>query len=225
MDSTRSHKQNIILSTELYVVTDRLISGYRNQKDIVRAAISGGARMIQLRDKELDVHSLTMLGKALRSIIPRESVLFIINDDVEVALDVDADGVHLGQDDMPVAEAREMLGDDAVIGLSTHSITQAREAHKLDIDYFNVGPVFKTNTKATSIMPVGTQLVKEVSKFATIPFTVMGGINLANIDKTIKSGAERIAVVSAAVAAPDVESACTELVKAIKKSKNSRLEI
>jgi thiamine-phosphate pyrophosphorylase len=220
-----SNNRQHILDTELYVVTDGAISNFRDQKDIVRSALAGGARMIQFRDKHLDMREFTEMAQELRREVPKGSALFIINDYADVSKAVGADGVHLGQDDMTVAQARSILGEDAVIGLSTHSVEQARDAHKLGVDYFNVGPIFPTKTKEGGISPVGTGLITEIKVFTKIPFTTMGGINLGNIGKVIKAGADRVAVVSAVVGAKDVEKACRDLVKTVRKIKIERNDL
>jgi thiamine-phosphate pyrophosphorylase len=217
-----SNNSQIILETELYVVTDVAISNYRDQKYIIRSALAGGARMIQFRDKRMDISEFTEMARELRREVPKGSALFIINDYADVSKAVGADGVHLGQDDMPVAEARSILGEDAVIGLSTHSVEQAKDAHKLGVDYFNVGPIFPTRTKEGGASQVGTGLITEIKSFAKIPFTTMGGINLSKVDQVIKAGADRVAVVSAAVGAENVEAACRNLIRTVRKVKLER---
>lgn len=193
-----------LLAFDLYPVTCERLSHGRSDLEILDALIAGGAKIVQLREKELLLRDFFDLAKAFRERTKRAGVTFIVNDHVDVCQAVQADGVHLGQDDFPVPEARKLLGTDRIIGVSTHTLEQALKAVEEGADYINVGPIFPTQTKEHFGDPVGLGLFREVQKRAAIPITVMGGINLHNLDSVLAAGALRIAVVSAVVGAENV---------------------
>jgi len=136
-----------------------------------------------------------------------------VNDYVDIAMEIGADGVHLGQSDMPIAEAREICGDKLIIGLSTHSVEQAIDADQEDVDYITIGPIFKTRVKDYE---VGIEIIKPVLDNVLKPVIAIGGINMENIDEVLGQGAESVAVISAVVSAENVNEAARELVKKIK---------
>lgn len=206
-------KKNELSRAHLYFVVGRADTGGRPLRAVVEEAIAGGARIVQLREKTNDVREVMPLARELRAITRERGVLYIINDRVDIAAAVDADGVHLGQDDLPIEDARRVLGIGKIIGISTHSIRQAQEAERRGADYIGVGPVFPTTTKDCT--PVGLGLVTEVAKSVRIPFFAIGGINSANIEQVLQAGACRVAVVSAVAAAPDARAAAAALYGAI----------
>jgi thiamine-phosphate pyrophosphorylase len=150
------------------------------------------------------------VGSKLQELARRYGATFIINDHVDVALAIDADGVHLGQDDLPVSEARAKLGSKKIIGLSTHSLEQALAAAALPLDYLGVGPVFTTPTKPEALQ-VGLELVANVSRRLTVPFVAIGGIDETNLEQVLDAGASNVAVIRAVVAAEDVVGAASRL--------------
>jgi thiamine-phosphate pyrophosphorylase len=187
----------------IYPITDTSLSGLSHIEQ-VRRMVSGGATFIQLRDK------LTPAGEFYQSVVEvmsfaRElNVKVIVNDRVDIALAAGADGVHLGQDDLPVAEARKILGPGAIIGVSTHSIDQVSEAVELPVDYIAIGPVFATRTKRDHEPLVGLSLVHEARLLAkTIPVVAIGGIDLSNAAAVLSAGANSVAVISDILSAPD----------------------
>jgi thiamine-phosphate pyrophosphorylase len=192
------------LDFDLYPVTCEKLSLGRSDLEILDALIAGGAQVVQLREKELSMREFFDLAKAFREKTRRAGMTFIVNDHVDVCRAVAADGVHLGQDDFPVRAARKLLGSKTIIGVSTHTLEQALKAVEEGADYINVGPIFPTRTKEHPGDPVGLELFREVQRRVAIPITVMGGINLDNLDAVLEAGARRVAVVSAVVGARDV---------------------
>ena len=176
------------------------------------AAIRGGADVIQLRDKELSVEKLIQEGKALRKLTSQTGVLLMINDRVDIALAVDADGVHLGQEDLPIETARRILGIDKLIGKSTHSLEQALAAQKEGVDYIGVGPIFTTPTKP-SYSPVGLELIEKAAPVVRLPVFAIGGIDSTNVEEVLSRGARRIAVVRAVIGSDNIEQSAREFKK------------
>jgi thiamine-phosphate pyrophosphorylase len=181
---------------KLYAITDRQWSNCAHE-EIVRMLLNGGARFIQLRDKEASARELLDQAVACLKLTRNAGATLIINDRVDVALTAGADGVHLGQDDLSVAEAREILGKDKIIGVSTHSIAQFRAALETSANYIAVGPVYPTKTKENSAAVVGLKLVREARKLTDRPLVAIGGINHRRAPKVIEAGADCVAVISA----------------------------
>jgi len=198
------------LEAGLYLVTSQSLSAGRTTLEIVRAALTGGARLIQLREKELPIKEFTELAHKVRRLTAKDDALLVINDHLDVALAVGADGVHLGQDDFPVDEARR-LAPDLIIGASSHSIKEARDAQKKGVSYVNIGPIFPTRTKAWGKEFLGLEGLERISQVVAIPFTVMGGIKRRHIRGLMAAGARTIAVVTAVTAAPDPAQAVRAL--------------
>ncbi len=198
------------LQFDLYPVTCEKLSQGRSNLEVLDGLIAGGARIVQLRDKDLSDGEYYQLARAFRERTSNANVTLIVNDRVDVALAVNADGVHLGQGDFPVAQARKLLGHERIIGLSTHNIDEAKEGIRLGADYINVGPIYPTQTKDHVGPAVGIGLLRDVLAFARIPVTVMGGIKLDNLDPLIQAGASRIAVVTGLVGAQDIPAAVRE---------------
>lgn len=195
---------------KLYVIVDRNAVGRRDLIYVAREAIAGGADVIQLRDKDTTVEDLIKVGRALRKLTYKSDVLFIVNDRTDIAKAVDADGVHLGQDDLPIKIARSILGRHKIIGLSTHSISQAEEAQRKGADYIGVGPIFATPTKP-EYKAVGVDLIRKVKGKIKIPFVAIGGIDESNLGKVLTAGASRIAVVRAVCGAKNIRRAARNL--------------
>jgi thiamine-phosphate pyrophosphorylase len=203
------------LAFHLYVVLGSEFSCGRDFLEVSRQAIAGGAGAIQLRDKCLGPREYLEWAYRLRELTAEKGVTFIINDRIDVALAVEADGVHLGQDDFPLPEARRILGPRRIIGASTHSLAEARQAVSEGADYINIGPIFATGTKKGVVPPVGPEMITTVTSEIDHPFTVMGGIKLHNVDQVLERGARRIAVVTAVVGAEDIAGAARALVDKI----------
>lgn len=201
---------------KLYVIIDTKACGRREPVNVAREAIAGGADVIQLRDKQANAKDLMKVGRVIRSLTRKKKVLFIINDRPDIAKAVDADGVHLGQDDLPIDIARSILGRKKIIGLSTHSVLQAMQAQKSGADYIGVGPIFTTPTKP-GYKAVGVDLIKKVRNKIRIPFVAIGGIDESNIDEILDAGAISVAVVRAVCAAKDIKGAARYLKERLQK--------
>lgn len=195
----------------LYVVTDRGLSRGRSEEEVVRAAIAGGATAVQLRGKDWPGRELVAVGRALRAVTREAGVLFFVNDRVDVALAVEADGVHLGQEDLPLADARRIMGPERLIGITVQDEHQAREAEAGGADYLGTSAVFPTTTKISDVPPLGLEVLEAIARAVRIPVVAIGGIGPHNAAEAIRRGAAGVAVVSAVVAAEDVTRAAREL--------------
>lgn len=201
-------------SAGIYFVTSQSMSEGRSTLEIIEAALRGGIRLVQLREKDLSREEYLALASEARELTSRANAILMMNDYIDVALEVNADGVHLGQDDMDIDEARK-LGPDLIIGSSTHNIEEAVEAEALGASYINIGPIFPTNTKLWTDDYLGLELLTEISSHVNIPFTVMGGIKEHHIPDLKSVGANTIALVTAITAADDPEAAARQLLKAM----------
>ena len=177
--------------------------------------IQGGARIIQLREKDYPKKDFYHLALKFKEITTRAGVLLIINDHVDIALGVEADGVHLGQEDLPVQVARK-LAPELLIGASTHSLQQALQAEKDGADYINIGPIFSTETKEGAKSVLGPEAIATIRPHLKVPFTVMGGISEANIDQVLAQGARRVAMVTAITKAADIAAKVKSLKEKIR---------
>jgi thiamine-phosphate pyrophosphorylase len=184
---------------------------------MVLRALKAGVKWIQYRDKESSRREVYNESIRLRSIAADFDAAFIVNDYPDIALAVNADGVHLGQDDLPLREARSIMGRDKIIGISTHSLNQAVEADRNSADYIGVGPVFQTATKNAGI-PRGTDMLHEIKRQVHIPGVAIGGINLENISSVLKAGADAVAVASA-ILSGDIEDNTRRFMKIIESFK------
>ncbi|MBQ6550199.1 MAG: thiamine phosphate synthase [Lachnospiraceae bacterium] len=194
----------------LYAVTDRAWLGERTLYEVVEEALSGGATTVQLREKELDDPAFLDEALALTALCGRYNVPLIINDNVDVAVKCGAQGVHIGQHDMPAAEVRKMIGPELILGVSAQTVEQAVQAEKDGADYLGVGAVFSTSTKLDA-EDVSFETLRAICDAVSIPVVAIGGITKDNIAKLAGSGIDGIAVVSAIFAAPDVRKASEEL--------------
>jgi len=199
----------------LYLVTSQGLSRGRSTEDIVRLALAGGVRLIQLREKEMPFSKLFRLAEKIRSMTKKAGALLIINDRLDLALAVEADGVHLGQDDLPAAYARK-IAPALIIGASTHSLKEAIAAQKAGASYINIGPIFPTKTKKWNEKFLGIPKMKQIAAKIQIPFTVMGGIKAEHIPDLVRAGAKTIAVVTAVTAAENPRQAAKELLALIR---------
>jgi thiamine-phosphate pyrophosphorylase len=204
-------RRNAFKQVDIYPVTCERLSNGRSNLEVLKAVIAGGAGIIQLREKECSVKKLYDLAVKFREITTKAGVLLIINDHVDIALAVAADGVHLGQDDLPLQAARQ-IAPDLLIGASTHSLAEAIQAQKEGADYINIGPIFPTGTKEGIERLLGPEAIAAISPEIDVPFTVMGGISESNIDQVLANGAGRVAMVTAITQAPDI----TAQVRALK---------
>lgn len=176
----------------LYVIITKPILSY---KQIAEICVEKGVKMLQLREKHLSDRELLAVAREISAITKGTATNFIVNDRVDIALLSDADGVHLGQDDLSIAEARKIIGNDKIIGLSTHSIQQAKDALSQNPDYIGFGPIYATPTKEIADPVVGTELLSEVLAFADVPVVAIGGIDENNATCVIDAGAKNICAV------------------------------
>ncbi|HPC33233.1 MAG TPA: thiamine phosphate synthase [Syntrophales bacterium] len=199
----------------LYLVTDRDLCGGRPLQDVVRAAVAGGAAWVQLREKNLSTRAFVEEAAAVKALLAPHKVPLIINDRLDVALAVGADGVHVGQDDMPYPLARAVLGKKMIIGLSVETWEDVEAAEKWDVDYLGVSPVFATPTKTDTKGSWGLEGITRIRSFSRHPLVAIGGLNATNTGAAVRAGADGIAVVSAICAAPDPFAAARELCRII----------
>lgn len=203
----------------LYAIADFETIGNRPLIDAVKSAIEGGATIIQYRDKIRSTRELIESALQIKEITKEHNIPFIINDRVDVALAVDSDGVHLGQDDMPLEIARRILGDKKIIGISAKTVEQARKAQNKGATYLGVGAMFPTQTKVKTILR-GPDTIKEMRQNGiTLPIVAIGGINTDNIHYCINAGADGVAIVSAIFKADNIKEKTLELMTEIRKLK------
>ncbi len=199
----------------VYVLTDRGLSRGRTELEVVRQAIDGGATAIQLRWKSGSLHEAVAVGSQLREMCRDAAVMFVVNDRVDLAVALEADAVHLGDEDLPIREARKIVGDDMVIGYSPATLVDALQAPRLGADYLGVGPVYGTKTKSDAGEAVGVRRIQEVCDAISIPVVGIGGIDAENAADVVYAGAAGVAVISSVVAADDIRDATQRLRRAV----------
>lgn len=197
-------------SCRLCLVTDRPLSRGRPLTEIVAAAVRGGATMVQLREKTADTREFLELARALKALLKPQNIPLVINDRVDIALAVDAEGVHVGQSDMPLADVRRLIGPDKFIGLSTSTAELILAEDAQAADYLGVGPVYAQNTKPGTAAPHGVEGFRKLRALTKKPVMAIGGLKASNSAPIIAAGADGLAVVSAIVSADDPEQATRE---------------
>lgn len=195
---------------DLYVVITEEFCKERSPAFVLQQALDAGVKLVQLREKHMTDRQLYRRALEFRELCQRHDALLIVDDRVDIALATGADGVHVGQEDLPLEAARS-LAPDLIIGCSTHSVDEAVAAQGAGALYVNIGPVFATQTKTGTSGPLGPDGVTLIAGRLTIPWTVMGGIKAANMSQVLEKGAKRVAVVTAVTAADDVRAACETL--------------
>ncbi len=203
----------------LYVITTEIPGLSRTHIDVARDAIAGGATVIQLREKDRCTRDILRIAAEIKKLTHRSGTLFIINDRIDIALAIDADGVHLGQEDMPLLYARRILGKGKIIGVSVGGIEEAVRAEREGADYLGVGSIFLTPSKSDAGQPVGLGTLSEIRSSVKTPIVAIGGITLNNIEDVLKAGADGVAVISAVACATDVKRATSELLRKIREVK------
>ncbi len=191
----------------LYVILDPSVRADRSLRAVMAQAAEAGARIFQYRHKTASMKEAYPEALALRESAAKLGVLFIVNDRCDLALAVDADGVHLGQDDVPYADARKVMGPTRIIGLSTHNADQVREADRLKPDYIGFGPIFKPGSKQDHDPLVGVEGLRRIRPLTSLPVFAIGGITVDRVAEIMQAGATGIAVISALLTAPDVKQA------------------
>lgn len=212
---THAERMALFDESDLYAVITESFCGGRSAIEVLDAVLDAGVRLIQFREKDLADGELFRRAEAFRARIPEGKALLIVDDRVDVALAVGADGVHLGQSDLPVAAARR-IAPELIIGASSHNPGEAIAAQEAGASYVNIGPIFTTQTKAVPTGAVGPDLISAIAPRLHIPFTCMGGIKAHNIGEVTARGARHVAVVTAVTEAPDVRAAAIELREAIR---------
>lgn len=207
-----SLKENLLL----YVVSDRSWLGDNTLEDELEKAIQGGATFIQLREKNLDFDEFLNQAKSVKSLCEKHNIPFVINDNIEVAIKSNANGVHLGQSDTQLLKARKLMGDDKIIGISVQSVSQAIDAEKNGANYLGVGAIFDTKSKADA-KNVSLDTLKEICSAVDIPVIAIGGICDKNIMQLANSGICGVAVISAILASADIKSSTSKLKKLAQK--------
>ncbi len=215
----------VAFDLSLYLVTDSDLAAERSLEDIVCEAVAGGATIVQLREKDLATGEFIARARRLKAALAPYSIPLIINDRVDVALASDADGVHIGQSDMSYEDARALLGEDKIIGLSVESFDEVIAANALDVDYIGISPLHSTPTKTDTAQPFGVEGCIEAVNASIHPTVAIGGINLGNIAETMACGVDGVAVVSAIICAEEPKVAAEELLKAITESRPKWSEV
>ncbi|MBW3605862.1 MAG: thiamine phosphate synthase [Actinobacteria bacterium] len=206
----------------LYLVTDRGLIGDRRITDVVTAAVEGGASCVQVREKDASTRELVEIATRLRYLLHSLGVPLIVNDRIDVALAVGADGVHLGQRDMDYPTARRLLGPDAVVGLSVETMEEVGQADAYDVDYLGVSPIFATPTKRDTRGAWGLDGLARVRRRSQHPLVAIGGLDVSNAAAAVEAGADAVAVVSAICAASNPRQAAAELVAQIDAAMSAR---
>ncbi len=199
----------------VYVIVDRTFGRGRPVEDIVTAAVAGGATMVQLREKEWSAGRVVEAGRRMLDVTRRAGVPLIINDRADIAMAIGADGVHLGPDDLPVRDARLLLGPEKIIGASAATVEEALAAQTAGADYVGVGSVFPTTSKPDAGDAIGVEPLVRIKAAVRIAVVAIGGITHANAFLAIRAGADGVAVISAVVGADDVADATRRLVEAV----------
>ena len=196
----------------IYPIIDSSLFTLDNIGKTAEAIIDGGAKILQLRAKRLSSKEFLETARIIRKITKDKGTVFIVNDRVDIALLTDADGVHLGQGDLPVKEARRLLGNNKIIGYSTHNLREALEAVRLPVDYISFGPIFPTKTKEDAQTPKGLKGLSEVRKSVGIPIVAIGGITETNMAHVLKEGVESVAMISEILTSLDISKKLNRLI-------------
>ena len=213
-------KNNPLYFTDIYAITDSNLSLGRPMTEVVAALLASGVKIIQYREKRKNAGEMLEECKILRKMTREAGALFIINDYVDIAMLVEADGIHIGQDDLPAAEIRRLVGEKYIIGLSTHNPQQASKAVNDGIaDYIGVGPIFPTRTKSDVCEAVGLEYLDYVVNSCSIPFVAIGGIKRNNLSSIVAHGAKCCCLVSELMGAPDIPVCVAEIRKIMKDAK------
>ena len=205
----------------LYLVTNRALARGRPLADVVRAAVAGGVTCVQLREKEASAREFAVAARELLALLRPLGVPLIVNDRIDVALAAGADGVHVGQQDLSVADARRLGPPGWIVGVSADSVADAARAERDGADYVGASPIFATPTKADHAPPLGLAGLRALRAATKLPLVAIGGIHVGNARETIRAGADGLAVVSAIVAADDPRAAAAELRREIAAAKGA----
>jgi len=211
-------------AADLYVVITQAYCAGRSALDVLDAVLDAGVRLVQCREKDFDDERLFDHAKEFRYRTAEAGAVLIVDDRLDIALAVDADGVHLGQEDLPVPDARR-LAPEHLIGASTHSLREALIAQHEGASYLNIGPIFTTQTKATGVDPLGPEALTRIASKVMVPFSCMGGIKLENVDEIVRRGGRHPAVITAVTAADDPGAAAKELRERMRWAQKARATV
>ncbi|MDH6357115.1 thiamine phosphate synthase [Parabacteroides sp. PF5-9] len=203
------------IDLSLYLVTDSMLSLGRPLIEVVEEAVKGGVTLVQLREKTCDSKTFYERAVALKRILKPYGVPLIVNDRLDIALASDADGLHIGQNDLPYPIARKLLGKNKIIGLSVENEEDVLRANQLDIDYIGISPVFNTPTKTDTASALGLDGVRSITHLSNHPAVAIGGVNLNNATEIIRAGADGLSVVSAIMSAADPQKAAADFCRII----------
>ncbi len=207
---TKAEKMNAFSHVDIYPVISSEFTNGRDVLEVLRQIAEAGARIVQLREKNKTKAEIYRLALEYRRITAQFNMLLILNDHLDIALTVDADGVHLGQDDLPLEPAKK-LGSNLIIGNSTHNLEEAFAAQAAGADYINIGPIYPTGTKAVACGAIGLETMRKISAEVNMPFTVMGGIKARHIPELLACGVKKIAMVTEITQAGDIRARTSEL--------------
>lgn len=205
----RSHPPQL---AGLYVILDPAVRLERSLQDVLRQAAEGGGRIFQYRNKTASMKDAYAEALPLRKLTAELGVLFIVNDRCDLALAVDADGVHLGQDDLPYADARKVMGSNKLIGVSTHNAEHVKEAERIKPDYIGFGPIYKPGSKPDHDPVIGVDGLRAIRPLTSLPIFAIGGITRDQVKEVMRAGANGVAVISAILKAPDVTGATQDII-------------
>jgi thiamine-phosphate pyrophosphorylase len=214
-----SNRTSLLKEINFYLVTDSGLSKKGTLSD-VKEAVEAGCRIVQYREKNKNTKEMVYEAFEIKRICG-DRAIFLVNDRIDVALAVDADGVHIGQEDMPIETARKLLGKDKIIGLTVHNINEAIEAEKKGADYVGFSPIFDTLTKKDAGEGIGPERIREVKNAIKIPIVAIGGINKENCESVIRHGADSLVAISAVVCSDDVKRETKSFVEIIRRIKLS----
>ncbi|MBW2219543.1 MAG: thiamine phosphate synthase [Deltaproteobacteria bacterium] len=217
MRANSTSRKNVFPDTDIYCITSEEHSNGRDNIEVVKEMIHAGIKIIQYREKDKDMGEKYEQCLKIREMTRNAGVFFIVNDHVDLAMMTDADGIHLGQEDLPIEAVKGIVGNDIVIGLSTHSPSQAKEAIARGADYIGVGPIYKTQTKKNVCDPVGLSYLDYVTSRISIPFVAIGGIKAHNVSEVLEHGAGCVVMVTEIVGANDIAGKIKDIRNIIKK--------
>ncbi|MCC8197565.1 MAG: thiamine phosphate synthase [Tannerellaceae bacterium] len=205
----------------LYLVTDRELALGRPLEQVVEEAVKGGVTLVQLREKQASSKEFYELALLLKKCLAPYRVPLIINDRVDIALACDAEGLHIGQHDLPYPVARKLMGKDKIIGLSVESPEDVQEANRWDIDYIGISPIFSTPTKTDTAPALGLEGIRQISVLSRHPGVGIGGVHISNVEEIIEAGANGVAVVSALMSSPEPEATAKEFIHRINQARRN----
>ena len=206
---------NNLFLPDLYLITDRHQTLGRPLLEVVKMAVDAGVRAVQLRERDLSDRDLLRLAEKLKVILNPAGALFFINDRIDICLAVDADGVHLRSDHIPISVARELLGANRLIGVSCHGIEQVVDSKDQGADYVVLGPIYDTPSKRAYGPPLGPEIITRASQLSALPIYAIGGIQIERVKEVSEAGASGVAVVSSILNVKDVQTAVTKMISAL----------